>query len=70
MNRIKSTLAVLKRFDHVFVLPSEIKKKYRPGRIEEDPTDPQAIVVNYDVEEYAKSAGDEHLALSYGCIGQ
>jgi len=31
-----------------------VKKKYRPGRIEEDPDDPKAIVVHYDIDEYVK----------------
>lgn len=33
---------------------SELKKKYRPGRVEDDPSDPYALIVHYDVEEYAK----------------
>merc|ERR1711959_120849 len=38
-----------------------VKKKYRPGVIEEDPTDPRAIVVHYDVEEYVKGSEGKYV---------
>ena len=39
-----------------------IKKKYRPGRIEDDPNDPYTLVVHYDIEEYSKGDGTNQLA--------
>ena len=37
---------------------SEVKKKYRTGGVEDDPSDPYALVVHYDVEEYARGDGE------------
>ena len=42
-----------------------VKKKYRPGRIEEDPDDPKAIVVHYDIDEYVKGPGITDMAINF-----